>query len=92
MLSPDTITPDLGIGIALLLMLAIAAYKHHDRVVERREAATAPAELSRLDAAEIAGGRLDGPCLSHNRTCAYEEPHEHGFACDRSCVCWRTAA
>ena len=23
--------------------------------------------------------------------CFYPEPHEHGFACDRSCPCWESA-
>lgn len=26
-------------------------------------------------------------CVDPNDSCDYREPHQHGFACDRSCPC-----
>jgi hypothetical protein len=48
-------------------------------------------DLSRLDRLDGLRHPWEGPCLSHNVTCTYHEPHEHGPACDRTCICWRTA-
>ena len=31
---------------------------------------------------------LDTDCTNGNPWCVYGEPHEHGFACDKSCPCW----
>jgi hypothetical protein len=33
-----------------------------------------------------------GACTEENPLCSYQEPHRHGFACDRSCLCRRELA
>lgn len=30
----------------------------------------------------------DTRCVAENEWCRYQEPHKHGFACDRTCPCW----
>lgn len=121
MTNPDTLTPDIGLGILIVLLVVLVLLRRRDRragwghiitdpscrhhrpptgwlsrLRHRRargiDCGTCHPQLSRLDILDGVGGRrLAGPCLSHNITCTYPEPHGHGHACDRSCVCWRTA-